>query len=629
MKEWEEKDIRKSLLSNNELIEMRIQKLTIDNFRSYKDSVPIENLSEVNVFIGPNIAGKSNILQALQYLRGLAIGSGVEDFRNSVFDRNLDSNISMTLTVTLLPHERTEVINKLLDLSGTSVKNDLVRSSFLSVLSFRVVVKPKGVVEEEIRASKPSEGDFVLYKSTPKSATEGLRRLYVLDLDSYLSNIKTFEDSVFVNPPLRDLGDQNVSYQALDASKTTGTTRDLIDRLKELFRGFVIFPPVRQVTPNMQLGEEKALIPTGTNLVKFLNSLLSNDPDRFVALKDRATQIVPLIKAILAPARGNEATVDVREEGLKTPTNISNVSFGLTQILILTIGFVTASEGSVIMIEEPELHLHAGTQRRLFELIRNEAKAKQFFLTTHSPIFTGCDDKIKTYIVARKKGISSVRQVQEKAELKTVKSALGHRNTDLFGYECVIFVEGESEERFIPMLAEAMDYDFVENGIKIINVGGSGKATKIEEYLHYIKDSDVLPYVIADGNKEVRNRIEDWKREGILKQECSTIWPLEFEDCFDAETLGNAIKEYAKELSLDFEVPIQELTKAKADGKPVSKLIQRSLHAKELPELNKPLLAEKIALVLTDEMRNPSHRKTPLEIQVENVRRLVEARIVG
>lgn len=608
---------------------MRIQKLTVENFRSYKDSVSIENLSDVNVFIGPNIAGKSNILQALQYLKGLVVGPGVEDFRNSVFDRNLDSNIRITLTAAFLPHERSEIIDRSHDLSSWSLTSNLSEDSFLSVLSFRVVVTPKGIIEEEIRVSRPLEGDFVLFKTTSESASQGFRRRFALDLDNYLGNIKILEDSTFVNPRLKDLGDQNVSYQALDTSNITGTTKDLIDRLKELFNSCVIFPPVRQVTPKMQLGEEQALIPTGNNLVKFLNSLLSNDPDRFVGLKDRATQIVPLVKAILAPARGNEATIDVKEEGLKTPTNISYVSFGLTQILILAIGFVTAPEGSVIMIEEPELHLHAGTQRRLFELIKDESRTKQFLLTTHSSIFTGCDDRIKTYIVTRKEGISSVRQIQEKAELRMVKSSLGHRNTDLFGYECVVFVEGDSEERFIPILADAMDYDFVENGVKIINVGGYGKATKIEEYLRYIKDSDVLAYVIADGNKEVSKRIEDWKREGILKQECSVLWPLEFEDCFGPETLDKAIKEYGKELDLDFAVPVEELGNAKAEGRPVSKLIQKFLHAREFPDLNKPLLAEKIALVLIEEMKNPSHQKTPLEVQVEKIRRLVEARASG
>jgi len=604
---------------------MRIQKLTLVNFRSYKNAVSIEDLSDVNVFVGPNIAGKSNVLEALQYFKGLTIGGGVKDFSDMVFDRNSNLDIQMMMTIALSPDERNEMLKRLFRTKRNIAIDEVTKSSFLSTLSLEVVIRPSGVVAWEIKGSKPVNGDFTLYKA--ELMKEKLRRSRsVLDLDSHCNSITAFDDQSFTNPSLRDPGAQDVTFVAFDASNLGGTLGELINKLQKFFRNSVLYPPIRQVTPRIQLGEEKTLLPTGTNLVKFLNSLLSNDPDRFVALKDKTAQIIPLIKAILAPARGNEATVDIREEGLETPTNISNVSFGLTQILVLAIGFITAPEGSLIMIEEPELHLHAGSQRRLFELIQNEAKNKQFFITTHSSIFTGCSDKVKTYLVTKKKGVSSVRSIQEKAELRLVKTELGHRNIDLFGYECVIFVEGDSEEKSIPIIAEQMGYDFVERGVKLINVGGSGKATKIEEYLRYLKDSGVLAYVITDGSKEVSKKIEDWRREDLLKEELSTVWSLEFEDCFDPETLSKAIEEYAKELSIDFTVKIDELRKTKTEGKSVSKLIQKLLHDKGFPELKKPLLAEKIALVLTEEMKDANHQETPVEREIKKIISLIEAR---
>ena len=83
-------------------------------------------------------------------------------------------------------------------------------------------------------------------------------------------------------------------------------------------------------------------------------------------------------------------------------------------------------------------------------------------------------------------------------DLKLIKACLGYRNTDLFGYECVVFIEGYSEDDAFLIIAKALGYDLTNEGIKLINIKGKGAAKKLREYLSYLKDSGVISYVILD-----------------------------------------------------------------------------------------------------------------------------------
>ena len=58
---------------------------------------------------------------------------------------------------------------------------------------------------------------------------------------------------------------------------------------------------------------------------------------------------------------------------------------GLQDLLII-LYFALASDHEVVLIEEPENHLHPEIQRRLIGFLREKTK-KQFFLSTHSSIF--------------------------------------------------------------------------------------------------------------------------------------------------------------------------------------------------------------------------------------------------
>lgn len=577
------------------------------NFRSFREEQVIEDLSNVNMFIGPNAAGKSNVIEAFRYLQDMLRGQ-VKAFFEIVFDRSRGPNISVSLCFTLSSKERDRIINTLFQKAPIS-PDHVIKSPFLRILTYSVTVKQNGILEENIEISNiKSNGLLIIRRSATNIESVGLE-----------NKCKEISSLTNLHTGSAQRGKPQGEWSILQYQKLSQMENFLVGMIRKSILNFKFFTPTRQVATQMPSGEELALSPDGNNLTKFLNSVQSGNPRRFVSVVDEILQILPNLIEVLAPLRGQQATITVEEEGLTKPTPIEDVSFGLMQILILVVGIVTKANDSVIFIEEPELHLHATSQRRLFELIQREAKNKQFFLTTHSTIFTACTEHNSTYLFTKPQGATKVRKIQEPHELKMVKEALGHRNTDLFGDECVVFIEGDSEDTAFPIIADSMGYNFVTQGIRLVNVRGSGKAKKLGEYLRYLKDSGILAWVIADGNETVKEKLQEWQSLGYLEKGAWKVWKLEFEDCFSLEMVTKAVNEWLKEEGEKFQLAPEHLKKERKDGVSVVRTLKKVIHNNNLRDLDKPALAEKLANLLIEDMKKENREKTPIEKEIRDI----------
>lgn len=606
---------------------MKIKNITLENFRSYKEAIHIEDLSDVNIFIGPNNVGKSNILEALRYMQALTGRNQLRGYTEMVFDGKTKLNVHLTLGFSLSTEERKDIIDELFQDNSHITPEKVLESAFLSTLIFDVALGSRGLAQEEISVSNILDGNLTIIEN---SIEKGQWTYKSLNLSTECKKLVELEN---IKPVPKAKGKRTPppewSILVAPGISPIPVEYKLLNKIREFTTKWRWFQPIRQATVRMTPSEQREVDSGGNNLVQYLNTLQTNDPDEFVRLKNEILDILPHLQKILAPLRGGDAVVTVGENGLTSLMDLSNVSFGLTQILILVFGIMNINPGSIVLIEEPELHLHAGSQRKLFELIQREAEQKQFFITTHSSIFTGCTDKVSTYLVTKKEGATSIGKIEETSGLKRIKNELGHRNTDLYGFESVVFIEGDSEEVAFPIIAEALGYDLVEIGIHLTNIRGKGKVSKITEYLQYLKNSDVLAYVIADGDKQVRRRLDDWVREGLLQENCQTVWELEFEDCFEPHIIINAMKEMAEEQGFEFDITLENLKDNMIRGKSVVKSLEKLLHERELPSLDKPSLAENIALLLKEEIHRtlPKKReKTSPEQVIEKIIKIVGAR---
>ena len=118
-----------------------------------------------------------------------------------------------------------------------------------------------------------------------------------------------------------------------------------------------------------------------------------------------------------------------------------------------------SSAGKIILVEEPELHLHCNAQRMIMEIIKENLSKiyNQVFITTHSHYIIKGTDISDFYIFKKDKGngISSIDNIKQQWDVDTkilhkLENSLGLEPIDMLSFKkLIVLVEGKHDIAFI------------------------------------------------------------------------------------------------------------------------------------------------------------------------------------
>ncbi|MEM2111791.1 MAG: AAA family ATPase [Candidatus Bathyarchaeia archaeon] len=206
---------------------------------------------------------------------------------------------------------------------------------------------------------------------------------------------------------------------------------------------------------------------------------------------------------------------------------------GTGQEQLLAIAFAHAYAkaffgGIVLVIEEPEAHLHPLAQLWLGKRIREmAADGLQIVITTHSPAFVDILGLPGLVLVSKEDGATQVKQLSakqladfcikhgaktdEKSILPFYSSNATQEILSGFFAKKVILVEGQTEQLSLPIYFEKIGLDFEKSGIAIVPVMGKGNLAK---WWRFFSAFDIPVYLIFDNDS--KNDTSGTKRKDVL-----------------------------------------------------------------------------------------------------------------
>ncbi|MBU0598490.1 AAA family ATPase [Patescibacteria group bacterium] len=174
-----------------------------------------------------------------------------------------------------------------------------------------------------------------------------------------------------------------------------------------------------------------------------------------------------------------------------------NVSFeklgdGFQQVFIILL-YLYHPQYTILLLEEPEIHLHPALQKKLLKILETENTYNQVFITTHSPIFIHTQNLHRLFRVTKEDNstiVYSPRLTGHRINYARLKQELNSDNCEMFFADKVLLVEGPSDHILMRSLIDRFYKG--ENNIKVIQTYGK---SNIDIYTDLL-DVFNIPYVV-------------------------------------------------------------------------------------------------------------------------------------
>jgi ABC-type branched-subunit amino acid transport system ATPase component len=540
---------------------MQITDLEVKNFKSLQH-VKISDLGRLNVFIGGNSFGKSNILEALFI------------FFNE-FDGAIERNIGAVDQYSWFDRDSSQPIEFRVALNATKQELDFLPRPVLEVIKVSEINSVR--IVRTISGSHAGASWHTTNISINNIAVidkgQLMHELSGKELDDLSASIAQLKSTVHAQPATkRPVGPATAPAVVSPPTDYIGMVlQGLSQKLKGMF---VPITAARNVASSPTgLSPRATFIPQAitADLVR-LGQLIGPRPDEkmWIAIDGSVKDVSASIQDLRI--MGGRVTVREQDSDMYLPVEYTGGGY---QEIIGMIHELVTRENAFFGIEEPELHLNPSLARGFLEVLKELSKDKQTIITTHSTIFVDQVDIGNTWIVKKKGKATKVEKIQEPAELRSVLFELGLRPSDLFFADGIIFVEGPSDKVVLPILAQKLGIDLRRPRVSVIpTYGKSSGKYHLKVWTEAATNANVPFFVLLDKGAEDEAK----KLSKSLRPEDNLFFLAKgsIEDYYPEEKLREGIKDAygievtKEEASKIFEIPrtkkVEEYLRSKVDN---------------------------------------------------------------
>lgn len=372
---------------------MKLREIGIGNFRSIGDDPIWINLEKkVNVYIGANNSGKSNILRAFEWL---------------CQNKNLEKPLSA-----IDQHQR----------DGKNLLRISIKATFEESDGIPEVVGEQFLLDYRCRGKETEwiEGPTVVDKRE--------------DFNLFNDFMKTYTGRFFQSWPNDEQRERekHVIYESMK------------DRLLIKLPPTIFIPQFRQITP----GTEYSI--KGEGIVEMLASWqhpeITADQNimRFLKIQELLRRLLNLCDIEMEVVHTKDQLI-VKNGNLRLP--LESYGTGVHELIILAAA-VFSVENALFLIEEPEIHLHPKLQKEFLNFIIKETN-NQYLITTHSNALIQPSDNVDVVHLKISNNSTKGIRVESSENVLEILNDLGISSSDILQSNSVIWVEGPSDRIYL------------------------------------------------------------------------------------------------------------------------------------------------------------------------------------
>ncbi|MBC1796186.1 AAA family ATPase [Listeria booriae] len=491
---------------------MYLSSLILKNFRSFGSSYhEIKFNKGLTVLVGENDSGKSAILDAIRIVLGTTDFHWYRINEADFHEENTSLEIKIICKFTDLSSLESAAFLEYLtyekDANGDITPSLYLHWSCRYIQSFK---PPRPVTS--LTTGKGGDGPVL----SPESR-ETLRVTYLRALRDAYSDMQSGKNSRLSQVI------QNVS----DINKGEDDFKD-DTKLSELSL-IGIFN-----LSNKLLDEYPALQKVKEQMTDILKNQMLLDGDSLATRFEVTGSDVTDLKKLASLLEKLDLTIDRDATSLKGVPGLgtSNIMSMACELLLRR---SSQDACQLLLIEEPEAHIHAQRQMKLVKSLQaaSEGNSQQIILTTHSPLLASA---IKLQNIILIKNGKSYPLSKDDTNLDSedyifLERYLDSTKANLFFARNVIIVEGPGEALLLPTISKLLNKDFIDFGVSLVDVRSTGlrrysrifqrkSANNPEEWLNVkvacITDRDIMPDCAPAIclNKDYKLDGTNWPKQG-------------------------------------------------------------------------------------------------------------------